>query len=146
MGMQPQTQVVPLRFPVEVYSGITPPPALLNALATRTNAIPSTAPQEAPAIPPRPGAAASTPAIDPLYPPQIGTANADTMGEAPPSYEDAMADDIGPLDGRREYSGVANETSPSEIGDEKGKNAAPGYVARENGGGRSGAGSGSFTA
>jgi hypothetical protein len=65
----------------------------------------------------------------------MGSANADLMGDAPPSYEDAMADDIGPLDGRREYSGVANENSLSEVGGEKGSGAVPGYSAREGGGG-----------
>ncbi|KFY45826.1 hypothetical protein V494_00738 [Pseudogymnoascus sp. VKM F-4513 (FW-928)] len=70
------------------------------------------------------------------------------MGDAPPSYEDAMADDIGPLDGRREYSGVSNENSPSEVGGEKGGAAAvPGYSKHEGGGGggggsRNGSGSG----
>ncbi|KFY78317.1 hypothetical protein V499_02503 [Pseudogymnoascus sp. VKM F-103] len=101
-------------------------------------------------MPPRPSGAPAAPPIDPLYPPQMGTANADLMGDAPPSYEDAMADDIGPLDGRREYSGVANENSPSEVGGEKGgRGAVPGYSAHDSnggGGGASGSGSGGFVA
>jgi hypothetical protein len=79
----------------------------------------------------------------------MGTANAELMGDAPPSYEDAMADDIGPLDGRREYSGVANENSPSEVGGEKGgRGAVPGYSVQDGDGGRgaSGSGSGGFVA
>ncbi|OBT64350.1 hypothetical protein VE03_05803 [Pseudogymnoascus sp. 23342-1-I1] len=148
--LQPQKQIIPLRFPVEVYSGVTPSPALLNALANRTattsaSASASTsAPYVAPAVPPRPSGAPAAPPIDPLYPPQMGTPNAELMGDAPPSYEDAMADDIGPLDGRREYSGVSNEDSPSEVGGEKGgRGAVPGYSAQEGrGGGASGSGSG----
>ena len=80
----------------------------------------------------------------------MGTANAELMGDAPPSYEDAMADDIGPLDGRREYSGVSNENSPSEVGVAKGeRGAVPGYSKHDtNAGGASGSasGSGGFTA
>lgn len=65
----------------------------------------------------------------------MGSASADLMGDAPPSYEDAMADDIGPLDGRREYSGVANENMPSEVGREKGNGAVPGFSPHEGSGG-----------
>lgn len=57
----------------------------------------------------------------------MGTPNADLMGDAPPSYEDAMADEIGPVDGRREYSGVTDEHAPSEVNDGKGNGAVPGY-------------------
>ena len=71
------------------------------------------------------------------------------MEDAPPSYEDAMADDIAPVDGpRRDYSGVTDENAPSM--DEKGS-ARPGDLrggppppafsgggrGRGNGGGRS---------
>lgn len=40
-----------------------------------------------------------------VYRPQQGQAHADEAGgeEAPPSYEDAMAADIGPIDGPRDY-------------------------------------------
>lgn len=78
----------------------------------------------------------------------MGTANADLMGDAPPSYEDAMADDIGPLDGRREYSGVSNENSPSEVGGEKGRAAVPGHSKQGGGGGggQSSSGGGGFVA
>ncbi len=41
------------------------------------------------------------------------------MEDAPPSYEDAMADEIAPVDGpRRDYSGVTDENAPGM--DEKG--------------------------
>ena len=128
--------MIPLRFPVEVYSGITPPPELV-AQAAQTAAsrpqMPNSRPTE-PILPPRPGAQQSNahmqpPPLDPLYPPQMGTANAEMMGDAPPSYEDAMADEIGPFDGRREYSGVTDENAPSEVNDGKGagQSAVPGY-------------------
>ena len=54
-----------------------------------------------PTRPTRPAAAA-----DPLYPPQLGTPNAAVMDDAPPSYEDAMADQIAPTENSRPaYSG-----------------------------------------
>lgn len=65
--------------------------------------------------------AAARPTYDPLYPPQLGTPSAASADDAPPSYEDAMADEIGPVDGpRRDYSGMTNENAPSQIDDEKG--------------------------
>lgn len=84
-----------------------------------------------PSNPAHPGAPAQssrpTAVADPLYPPQLGTPNAVTMEEAPPSYEDAMADEIAPADGssRPAYSGITDENSPAM--DEKG--AAPKYSA-----------------
>lgn len=76
-------------------------------------------------MPPRPGGPVPANQADPLYPPQLGAG--DNI-DAPPSYEDALADDIGPLDGpRREYSGVTDENAPSQIGDGE---KVPGYSAR----------------
>jgi hypothetical protein len=98
---------VPLRFPVTVYSGIEPPAALLEAMSTRPSR---------PPVPARPSSmsAAARPTHDPLYPPQLATPGAAPPDDAPPSYEDAMADDIGPVDGpRRDYSGMTNEHAPS---------------------------------
>jgi hypothetical protein len=43
------------------------------------------------------------------------------MEAPPPSYEDAIADDLAPSDGpRREYSGVTDENAPDMGGDIKG--------------------------
>lgn len=131
--------MIPLRFAVDVYSGITPPPELVAAAAGRPIPQPSSTPFQQPTepvLPPRPGlnmaATMPIPGVDPLYPPQMGTAHADLMGDAPPSYEDAMADEIGPLDGRREYSGVTDEHAPSEVGGEgKGNGAVPGYSVQD---------------
>jgi len=68
------------------------------------------------------------------------------MEEAPPSYEDAIADQFTPANGPRPaYSGVTDENAPSleekgkrpPSGDEKGGGGPPGY------GGSGGQGSGS---
>lgn len=58
------------------------------------------------------------------------------MDEAPPSYEDAMADEIAPADGasRPAYSGITDENAPAM--DEKG-GAAPEYTVTDNGQGSS---------
>jgi len=77
-------------------------------------------------MPPRPGGPVAPNPADPLYPPQLGAG--DTI-DAPPSYEDALADDIGPLDGpRREYSGVTDENAASQVG--SGEEKVPGYSAK----------------
>lgn len=110
--LQPQIISLPLRFKVEVYSGISPPAALLDAMAAQ------------PAIPARPTSSvpvpvqARPPTHDALYPPQLGTPAAAAVEDAPPSYEDAMADEISPADGPRMYSGVTDVNAPSM--DEKG--------------------------
>ena len=107
---KPQTILLPLRFKVDIYSGIQPPAALLDAMATR----PTTHPTQ-----PTQPTSQTAPAYDPAYPPQVGAAGAPAMDDAPPSYEDAMAEDITPADGPRPaYSGVTDENAPSM--DEKG--------------------------
>lgn len=80
-----------IRMPVQVYSGIAPPQALLNAMASSLPGASDEAPQEAPQQPP----------------PQF--APSETAEEPPPSYEDAIADDLGPVDGpRRDYHQRSN--------------------------------------
>ncbi|KAJ5681472.1 Arrestin-like N-terminal [Penicillium maclennaniae] len=99
-NMKPQLIVLPLRMPVKVYSGIAPPKALLEAIAAAASQ--STPPKQPatispdtnnrPAIPPRPSGAPNAAQAGPTY------------DDAPPSYEDAMADNLSPVDGpRREY-------------------------------------------
>jgi hypothetical protein len=74
---------------------------------------------------------AARPTYDPLYPPQLGTPSAGSTEDAPPSYEDAIADEIGPVDGpRRDYSGMTNENAPSDVGDEKGSGEKSGNWGR----------------
>ena len=96
--------------------------------------------QPVPNIPPRPGTRPPD-AADPLYPPQLPSTNAISGDDAPPSYEDAMADEITPADGpRREYSGITDVNAPGM--DEK--EQAPRYSAQQGnpgpgrGGGRGG--------
>ncbi|KAF4504010.1 hypothetical protein G6O67_008632 [Ophiocordyceps sinensis] len=133
-----QTIFLPLRFAqVDVYSGITPPPELVQAAATRrpgstilnipprlpprasvpdlnSAARPQSQPQnQAPPQPPRPP-------TDPLYPPQLAPGqSAAPQDDAPPSYDEAMAENLsGPFDGaqaRPAYSGVTNENAPSQM-------------------------------
>ncbi|RDW62620.1 hypothetical protein BP5796_10922 [Coleophoma crateriformis] len=122
--IQPQSVVLPLRFPVEIFSGISPPAALLTAMAARpTQNIPVTGPS-------------STPASDPAYPPQLSANGPAAEDLPPPSYEDAMAEEFTQPNGPRpEYSGVTNENAPSEVGEKGGppppsggdKNGPPGY-------------------
>lgn len=126
---KPQMITLPLRFRVEIFSGITPPAALLDAIASRPT-------PSAPSLPHRPVPGAAPATADHLYPPQLGTPNAAAMDEAPPSYEDAMADEIAPTDDgpRPAYSGVTDENAPAI--DEKG--AAPQYSAHAGEGSRGG--------
>jgi len=114
---QPELMVLPLRLAVQVYSGIAPPQALLDALAAsekRQDDFPASPSRrreyESPTSGRPPGPATG--------PHAAGNApQGDTYEEAPPSYEDAMADGIGPVDGpRREYNPPNTSTTnrPSE--------------------------------
>ena len=110
---QPQNITLPLRFPVTINSGITPPAALLDAMASRPTPNPPSTPFRPPAhTNPSASTVRPTPTHDPLYPPQL--APGQQGGEdAPPSYEDAMADQVGVVDGgRREYSGITDVNAP----------------------------------
>jgi hypothetical protein len=93
---KPHTVLVILGFQVEIHSGIHPPAALLDSMATRP-----TAP-----VPPSYTAPAR---YDPAYPPQLGPAGAGGAVDSPPSYEDAAADELAPVEGvTRHYSGVTD--------------------------------------
>ncbi|OOQ87381.1 arrestin (or S-antigen), N-terminal domain protein [Penicillium brasilianum] len=110
-NMKPQLIVLPLRMPVKVYSGIAPPQALLDAMA-------AAAPQLSPS---KPTSKPSWPTSDeisrpPMPPrPSTGPVPADAgavYDDAPPSYEDAMAENLSPVDGpRREYHPPAASSS-----------------------------------
>ncbi|QSS61975.1 arrestin [Histoplasma capsulatum] len=86
--MKPELIVLPLRMAVQVYSGIAPPQALLDAIR-RTPSKASKASDDPPPKPPRPEVAPTVPPVQ------------DEYDDAPPSYEDAMADALGPVDGPR---------------------------------------------
>ncbi|OAX79677.1 hypothetical protein ACJ72_06001 [Emergomyces africanus] len=90
--MKPELIVLPLRMSVQVYSGIAPPQALLDAVR-RSPSKASKVSEVPPPQPPRPQVAPTLPPVQVEY------------DDAPPSYEDAMADALGPVDGpRREYN------------------------------------------
>lgn len=126
----PHLMTLPLRMPVKVYSGIKPPPALLRAIATShqrphvpmnsspkppsTGSHPSFA--HIPSSPSTPSYEQHSPRVGTFAPPQQPFPNDD----APPSYEDAMADEIGPVDGpRRDYNvPILPERRQSSLNDE----------------------------
>lgn len=139
-GLLPQVVSLPLTLSkIDVFSGIKPPAQLLQtantASMTATAATPTSgsgvnvagrvngggaAPRppprpsanHGPSIPPRPS--------DPLYPPQLGPDNVPPHDDAPPSYDEAMAESLaGPQD-RPAYSGVTAENAPSTMPAEKG--------------------------
>lgn len=98
--------VLPLRIALKVYSGIKPPAALLEAMqaapaghATSQNMNPPFQQgQIPPSTPMTPSYSSFTPQAGMYGPPPLSD-------DAPPSYEDAMADEIAPVDGpRRDYA------------------------------------------
>ncbi|EON67107.1 hypothetical protein W97_06360 [Coniosporium apollinis CBS 100218] len=141
---QDQLVVLPLRLPVRVFSGIAPPRALLDAMAS------SPVPARLPLKPPRPGPIStySGPSLAPpapyaafpqtpvaenppwmqQYPPVQGAylpqQGAPEYEEAPPpSYEDAVGSDLPPIDGpRRDYAPPPPVEGGLRLsGDEKGR-------------------------
>ena len=99
-----------IRMPVLVYSGIAPPEALLNAMANH----PTTSQSQ----PPFPKQGSSRPQ---QTPPQSAPAPPDIPQEAPPSYEDAIADELGPVDGpRRDYAPPQQQPMPTGLGEKPG--------------------------
>ncbi|KAG6010968.1 hypothetical protein E4U54_008314 [Claviceps lovelessii] len=143
----PQTIHLPLHFAsVQVFSGITPPPELVEAAQNHT--LPGRATLRIPpTLPPRPHSTPTTPISsshnqhqsqtqaqrppmpqrppqDPLYPPQLQPGQTvPPYDDAPPSYDEAMAENLSvPFDGlqsRPAYSGVTNENAPSQMPSEK---------------------------
>ncbi|KAL9620453.1 MAG: hypothetical protein Q9160_005038 [Pyrenula sp. 1 TL-2023] len=101
---KPELIVIPLRLSVTVYSGVTPPQALLNAAAPDPQSHRFRQARHNDYHEP------STPSQSSSfgeYPSQIGSYDEPPPfpDDAPPSYEDALADDIAPFDGpRRDYN------------------------------------------
>ncbi|WYZ41895.1 hypothetical protein EsH8_V_000790 [Colletotrichum jinshuiense] len=132
-----QSIFLPLHFSkIQIYSGIAPPPQLLEALAQQANRPGAATLSVPPRLPPRTTHSApitptqqrphqphapqqqppsQPPQHDPLYPPQIGTPGAAAFDEAPPSYDEAMATGASGPESRPAYSGVTNENAPSQI-------------------------------
>lgn len=128
----PQSITLPLKLSnVEVFSGITPPPELLNSIATadgtgritvgngptqRPPQLPQRPPNAQPQPQPQPQQGPQRPgAQDPLYPPQLGTLASTMYEDAPPSYDEAMADRLAGPAARPAYSGVTAENAPSTM-------------------------------
>ncbi|KAL8752213.1 MAG: hypothetical protein Q9199_005908 [Rusavskia elegans] len=119
----PELTVHTLKMPVSVYSGIRPPQALLQAMAESRRplvgpqAIPPTSPSKISTNPPSsqfsPAAAAPPDVPHPVildHDPSIPIATGQTHpeepyeDEAPPTYQEAIAEGIGPVEGaRRDY-------------------------------------------
>lgn len=124
---QPQYVMADLRLPVEVYSGITPPQELLDAMA-RTQGHPTLSPSNPnrTGVPPRkplasgvaPGLGASSSASRPA---DYDNGDAPPVySEAPPSYEDAIGQDFAPVHGvQRGYAPPAAAEDPLLSRDEK---------------------------
>lgn len=101
-------------MPIQVYSGIAPPQALLEQMASRPNVRPTYTASHL-----RPSGAANSPSPGPFRPPaqrpqsdHIEPSPSDIPDEAPPSYEDAMADELAPIDGpRRDYHQTPSRTT-----------------------------------
>ncbi|KAK4140610.1 uncharacterized protein C8A04DRAFT_14807 [Dichotomopilus funicola] len=136
----PQELHLPLHFSsIQVYSGLAPPPALVEALRQgrgrrnsrppKTGSGPSTSQrpprtstQTAPTLPPRPSP--QTQVQQPpeaLYPPQLAPGEIPPYDDAPPTYEEAMAEEMtGPAipngGARPAWSGVTDENQPSSLG------------------------------
>lgn len=118
MGMM----VLPLRLAVKVYSGIAPPPALLAAVDADRRARQQNATQPQVATldvcndeqpPPMPERPPRNPNLAPASALEIAELEAPT--EAPPSYEDAIADQFAPIEGpRHAFNGAAASTQSSQ--------------------------------
>lgn len=129
---QPQNVILPLRLDVQVFSGIAPPPEVLNRMAqaaSNAHNSPLSAKLQAEAqqhgefgsnqIPPTPVAEFGSPA-DHAWPGQPGNGPSADFGDAPPSYEDAIANDAPPVVAPRPtYAPPAPIDDPMLAGDEK---------------------------
>ncbi|ORY62999.1 arrestin [Pseudomassariella vexata] len=115
----PQLIYLPLKLSkVEIYSGITPPRELLRSSTYRPQQSPPTLPPRTSVAPSRPQAQPQVQPSDPLYPPQLGP-NSTPYEDAPPSYDEAIAQDLTGPSERPAYSGVTAENDPSTMPPEK---------------------------
>ncbi|KAF2231681.1 arrestin [Viridothelium virens] len=113
---RPQTVVLPLRIPVTVYSGIAPPQALLDAMQDSDH-------DNRPARVARKSAAGGegTNTTSPSTASSLGQPVETQYEDAPPSYEDVIAQDLPPIDGpRRDYAPPPVPEGQSGFPEEKG--------------------------
>ncbi|KAF3008081.1 hypothetical protein E8E14_009266 [Neopestalotiopsis sp. 37M] len=109
----PRQLTLPLKLSkVEIFSGITPPKELVQAAAS------SSGRPQPPPLPPR-ASTAPGPPHDPLYPPQLAPGEVPRYDDAPPSYDEAMAQQLTGPEERPAYSGVTAENDPSTMPPEK---------------------------
>jgi hypothetical protein len=106
---------LPLSLPVSVFSGVSPPPELLSRIAA---AGVTSGPSQA-SLPQETGQETAIPSTPvPQTPiasvPHEGAGADMAKGDAPPSYDDAMADDLPPVDGPRRDFGPTLTTEPGE--------------------------------
>ncbi|KAJ5895573.1 Arrestin-like N-terminal [Penicillium taxi] len=128
-GTKPQLIVLPLRMPVKVYSGIAPPQALLDAIAAAGQPSRTTSTRNKqsthdsrPPMPPRPVGA------------PVPVDSNDGYCDAPPSYEDAMAENLSPVDGpRREYHPLDTSSRGAAESGADAKSSAKNERARDEG-------------
>ncbi|KAI4865844.1 hypothetical protein F4820DRAFT_418775 [Hypoxylon rubiginosum] len=120
--LPPQSITLPLKLSkVDVYSGINPPKELVIAHSSTT----ATATTRPPNPPPRPSQQQTQQQRppqqqhDPLYPPQLGPQGNAYDDAPPPSYDEAMADQLAGPAARPAYSGVTAENAPSTMPAEK---------------------------
>ncbi|RPA85453.1 hypothetical protein BJ508DRAFT_411873 [Ascobolus immersus RN42] len=101
-GLLGGIDTIPFTLPVEVYSGIIPPPELIRAATTAANSL-----KPNPSVRRMQTGMVSTP-TSPISGPSLSRANTapftnkpeeSQYESAPPTYEDAMAAEIGPIDG-----------------------------------------------
>ena len=126
-GVKPELIVLPLRLPVQVFSGIAPPSQLLEAMRNQpprpqlhssVSGANNTSHLHVPHMPPIPTTPTSPTWEDHSFPAAAGMHNpAARYGEfpndAPPSYEDAMAENLAPVDGPRRNYDVSDESGTS---------------------------------
>ncbi|KAI3326070.1 hypothetical protein HD806DRAFT_489127 [Xylariaceae sp. AK1471] len=131
-GLLPQVVSLPLTLSkIEVFSGIKPPAQLIQTATTSFSATSTSANTSnnangtgpTPRPPPRPSANGGPPIptrpSDPLYPPQLGPDNVPAYDDAPPSYDEAMAESLAGPSERPAYSGVTAENAPSTMPPDK---------------------------
>ena len=100
---QDQLVMLPLRLPVKVYSGIAPPKALLDATLVgdagklKPTYLEPNAHSYTPTTPVSPQGFHGANA----FPPAQGTSQQVPYDDAPPSYEDAIGQDLPPINGYR---------------------------------------------
>ena len=126
---KPELIVHPLRMPIQVFSGIAPPRELIEQMNNVTGrpVVTNQSPYAAPNLRPpesvnRPPHSPSRPSAPPPPSDHIEPSPSDIPDEAPPSYEDAMADELAPIDGpRRDYHQTPSQAPGTDGRPNRGK-------------------------